>query len=147
MSDPVRVRIKQIGVDADVIPLGLNPDRTLEVPTDYAQTGWYRGGPEPGEPGPAVIAGHVDSRSGPAVFYRLRELRPGDRVEVVTTDGGRQQFTVRRVEQHPKDAFPTDAVYGRTRRPTLRLVTCGGTFDRASGHYRDNIVVFADHTR
>jgi hypothetical protein len=140
---PVRIEIPAIGVRAPVILLGLNPDRTLEVPTDFGDTGWWTGGARPGERGPAVIAGHVDSRTGPAVFYRLRELRAGDGVIVVRRDGTRVRFAVQRSGQYPKDDFPTAAVYGPTRGPTLRLITCGGDFDASTGHYVDNTVVYA----
>jgi LPXTG-site transpeptidase (sortase) family protein len=127
-----------------VIDLSLNADETLEVPEDYDDTGWWKDGPEPGERGAAVIAGHVDSRTGPAVFYRLHELRAGDEIRVHRTDGTRARFVVRRLERHPKDDFPTHRVYDRTREPTLRLVTCSGDFDVATGHYLDNTIVFAD---
>ena len=140
---PVRIEIPAIGVRAPIIRLGLNPDRTLEVPKDFGDTGWWSGGPRPGEPGPAVIAGHVDSHTGPAVFYRLRELRPRDTIVVVRRDGTRARFTVQGSEQYPKARFPTARVYGRTAGPTLRLITCGGTFDQSTGHYLDNTVVYA----
>jgi LPXTG-site transpeptidase (sortase) family protein len=140
---PERLRIPAIGVDAPVIDLGLNDDGTLEVPSDFDETGWWSGGPMPGALGPAVIAGHVDSRSGPAVFFHLDELSAGDEI-VVDGSGGTVTFTVEHLEQHPKDDFPTDLVYhGDEDRPALRLITCGGTFDRSTGHYRDNIIVFA----
>jgi len=140
---PLRIEIPAIGVRARVIGLGLNPDRSLEVPTDFAETGWWTGGSRPGEPGPAIIAGHVDSTTGPAVFYRLGELRAGDAIAVVGRDGSRARFTVQGSEQYPKTRFPTARVYGRTTGPTLRLITCSGTFDQASGHYLDNTVVYA----
>jgi sortase (surface protein transpeptidase) len=140
---PVQVSIPSIGVHAPIVPLGLNPDRTLEVPKDFDDTGWWTGGPRPGERGPAVIAGHVDSYTGPAVFYRLRELRPGDAIVVLRRDGTRARFTVRRSEQYPKNRFPTARVYGPTPGPTLRLITCGGEFDDSTGHYLDNTVVYA----
>jgi sortase (surface protein transpeptidase) len=143
VSDPVRLRVPDIDVDAAVIPLGLQPDGALEVPQDFSETGWYTAGPEPGEPGSAVIAGHVDSKRGPAVFFRLQELRPGAIVEVAGEDGSTMRFSVDRIERHPKDRFPTDMVYGPTDEVALRLITCGGTFDRSSGHYRDNVIVFA----
>jgi sortase (surface protein transpeptidase) len=140
---PVRIEIPSIGVRAPIIRLGLNPDRTLEVPTDYGDTGWWSGGARPGENGPAVIVGHVDSKSGPAVFYRLSELRPGAEVVVVRSDGSRAHFTVQGSERYPKDEFPTARVYGHTDGPTLRLITCGGAFDSSSGHYEDNTIVYA----
>jgi sortase (surface protein transpeptidase) len=143
---PVRVRIPAIGVDAPVGPLEVGADGELPAPTSYAAVGWWRAGPEPGERGAAVLAGHVDSRTGPAVFSRLRELPGGARVLVDRVDGSTAEFAVLRTEQHPKAAFPTRSVYGATPSSELRLVTCGGSFDPAHGHYRDNVVVFAVRT-
>ena len=140
---PVRIEIQAIGVRAPVIPLGLNSDRTLEVPTDFGDAGWWTGGPRPGERGPAVIAGHVDSKTGPAVFFRLGDLRSGDEIVVVRRDGSRTRFSVQRSERYPKADFPTAKVYGPTPGPALRLITCGGDFDRSTGHYLDNTVVYA----
>ena len=91
-----------------------------------------------------MIAGHVDSKTGPAVFHHLRELERGDEIRVRRRDGTVGRFVVRGSEQHPKDRFPTQRVYGRTREPTLRLVTCSGDFDARTGHYTDNTIVFAD---
>ncbi len=136
------MRIPAIGVAAPLVPLGVNPDQTLQVPSDFAVPGWFQPGPEPGEPGAAVVAGHVDSRTGPAVFFALSRLRPGDEVEVAG-DRGVARFRVDKVEQYAKSAFPTLDVYGATRTPTLRLITCGGDFDRSTGHYQDNVVVYA----
>jgi hypothetical protein len=141
---PVRIEIPAIGVHARIIRLGLNPDHTLQVPTNFADTGWWSGGPRPGDPGAAVIAGHVDSYTGPAAFYRIRDLRPRDTIIVDRRDGSRARFTVLGSEQYPKSHFPTARVYGRTARPTLRLITCSGTFDRTTGHYLDNTVVYAN---
>jgi Sortase domain len=140
---PVRLEIDRIGVATRLQRLGRAGDGTVEVPSAWGVAGWYAGGTRPGDPGSAVILGHVDSRSGPAVFYRLRELRPGDRVEVVRADGSRVRFTVERLEQVDKRRFPTDDVYYPTLAPRLRLVTCGGAFDPASGHYRSNVIVYA----
>ena len=140
---PVRVEIPRIGVSSPLQRLGRAPDRTVEVPTDWHLAGWYAGGPRPGDPGSAVILGHVDSKRGPAVFYRLRELRRGDEVEVVRADRSRVRFVVDRIQQFPKDQFPTDDVYYPTLTPALRLVTCGGQFDPVAGSYRSNIIVFA----
>jgi hypothetical protein len=142
-AEPTQVVIPAIGVRARIVRLGLNPDRSLEVPKDFDEAGWWSGGRRPGERGPAVIAGHVDGRAGPAVFYRLGDLRPGNAVIVLRRDGTRTRFTVQRLERHPKAAFPTARVYGATPRPTLRLITCGGEFDRSTGHYVDNTIVFA----
>jgi hypothetical protein len=140
-----RVVIPAIGVSARVVSLGLNPDRSLEVPTNFATVGWWSGGSAPGERGrPAVLTGHVDSReTGPAVFYRLRELDSGDEVRFIRRDRSVVRFVVDRLEQHPKADFPTAEVYGSTQRPVLRLITCGGTFNDATGHYRDNLIAFA----
>lgn len=142
---PVALRVPSVGIESAVFRLGLEPDGTLEVPRgeQYDLAGWYEGGPPPGAIGPAVIAGHIDSKSGPSVFYRLREVSPGDEVVVTAADGTEARFVVERVERHAKDDFPTDAVYGPVSRPELRLVTCGGVFDRSTGHYVDNVVVFA----
>lgn len=140
---PVRVHLPSIDVTSELQRLGRNADGTIEVPDDWQQAGWYRGGPKPGQGGPAVILGHVDSKTGPAVFYRLRELDPGDEVRIDRADGTTATFVVERSERHAKTRFPTHEVYLPTLRPTLRLVTCGGPFDSAVGHYRDNVVVFA----
>jgi sortase (surface protein transpeptidase) len=140
---PVRIEIPAIGVSAAVVRLGLNRDGSMQVPKDFALTGWFTGSPAPGETGPAVIAGHIDSRSGPAVFYRLRELRAGDRVTVARADGTTVRFAVDSVVQYPKRAFPTEAVFGPAPEPLLRLITCGGTFDYFRRSYRDNVVVTA----
>lgn len=141
---PVRLRIPAIAVDAPVGRLGRLPDGTLDVPHSWALVGWYAGGPRPGDAGPAVLLGHVDSFSGPAVFARLGELRPGDAVDVLGADGQTERFRVGSVRRFAKSRFPTDEVYLPTLRPELRLVTCGGAFNRASGHYVDNVIVFAD---
>jgi sortase (surface protein transpeptidase) len=140
---PARVAIPAIGVDAAVVRLGLNRDGTLAVPASSGVAGWYKLGVKPGEPGPAVIVGHVDSTSGPAVFYRLGGLTPGTRVRVSWRTGSSVRFSVYAVREYAKSAFPTALVYGLTRRPELRLVTCGGPFDEQTGHYLDNVVVFA----
>jgi sortase (surface protein transpeptidase) len=140
---PVRIRIPSIGVDTRLVALGRDASGALEVPSRFDLAGWYTGAPRPGEVGPAVIAGHVDSVSGPAVFYRLGSLRGGAAIRIARHDGSTVTFRVQRIERWPKDRFPTRRVYGPTRRATLRLVTCGGTFDAGSGHYRDNTIVFA----
>jgi sortase (surface protein transpeptidase) len=139
---PVRLEIPKIGVASSLIPLGRAADGTVEVPP-WKVAGWYARGPRPGDPGSAVILGHVDSTGGPAVFFRLRELRRGDRIEVRRADGSRVRFVVQRTAQYDKQAFPTDEVYYPTLAPELRLVTCGGRFDHASGHHVANVIVFA----
>jgi Sortase domain len=140
---PVRLEIDRIGVSTGLERLGRARDGTVEVPSEWGVAGWYAGGTRPGDPGSAVILGHVDSKSGPAVFYRLRELRPGDLVEVVQAGGARVRFAVERTEQVDKRRFPTADVYYPTLTPMLRLVTCGGSFDPATGHYRSNLIVYA----
>ncbi|MFD0574567.1 class F sortase [Kitasatospora gansuensis] len=109
------------------------------------QAGWYRNGPAPGAPGNAVLAGHADTRSGPAVFYRLGLLRLGDQIEVVREDRRTAVFTIDAVRTYPRAAFPDAEVYGPTERPELRVITCGGTYDKKSG-YSNNVVVFAHLT-
>ena len=142
-SPPVRIAIKSIGVSAPVDPLVLEADGTLEVPTDYSRAGYYTGRPNPGAIGPAIIAAHVDSKTGPAAFYRLKDLKPGDEVSVTRADGSEVLFSVDRLETHLKDAFPTEAVYGPTPDATLRLITCAGAFESKAGSYKDNLVAFA----
>lgn len=146
---PISVMIPRIGVTSDLVDLGLNPDRTIEVPSDYDTAGWYQHRAVPGEPGPGVILGHVDSYTGPAVFFELSTLVPGDTVDVKRSDGSIARFSVSSVEQHGKevDVFPTERVYRWTDEATLRLITCGGDFDRSSRSYTDNVVVFADLIR
>jgi sortase (surface protein transpeptidase) len=140
---PVRLRIPKIQVTTSLEPLDRTPDGTVEVPNQPDLAGWYAPGPRPGDPGSAVILGHVDDHHAPAVFYRLRELRPGDQLTVTRADGSAVRFVVQRIQQYPKDRFPTDDVYYPTLRSTLRLITCGGQFDPADGHYKSNIIVFA----
>ena len=140
---PVRVVVPAIGVDSPLMRLGLNADGTMQVPPTAFPAGWYTGSPTPGERGPAVLAGHVDLNYKHAVFHDLAALRPGDTVTVVRADASIATFRVTLVRAYPKDAFPTAAVYADTADPELRLITCGGDFDRATGHYVDNTVVFA----
>ena len=139
--------IPAIGVTSELITLGLNTDGTLAVPQpgpDYDKAAWFDGSPRPGDIGPAVIEGHVDSaENGPSVFYRLGDLAVGDRVDVTRADGTTVAFVVDEVRVVPKDDFPTLDVYGNTDGPELRLITCGGPFDSAAGSYEDNVVVFA----
>jgi hypothetical protein len=139
---PLSIAIPAAGVDARVVPVGLRPDGAMEVP-EVDLAGWYRLGPRPGERGPAVIVGHVDSREGPAVFFRLGQLRRGDRIVVGQDGGAAASFAVERVERHPKQALPVARVWNPTGKPVLRLITCGGSFDRSTGHYRDNVIVYA----
>jgi hypothetical protein len=145
-STPTKIAIPRIGVDAAIMSLGTNPDGTVQVPPlEQAQlAGWYEPGPSPGEVGNAVIVGHVDSAAiGPAVFFSLGALQPGDTITVTREDGQQATFTVESVKAYPKNEFPTEQVYGPSDRPGLRVVTCGGVFDQAAGSYPDNVVVFA----
>lgn len=142
-APPVRVRIPAIGVDSALVELGLQNDGTLQVPDDGSVAGWFTGAPTPGEHGPAVIAAHVDWNHAPGVFFHLRDLEPGDEVAVDRADGSTARFVVLGVEQYSKNAFPTERVYGDIDHAGLRLITCGGSFDRAARSYRDNVVVYA----
>jgi sortase (surface protein transpeptidase) len=142
-TDPAFVRITSIGATSSLIELGLQDDGTLETPVDFSVAGWYSLGPRPGQIGAAVIAGHLDSYNGPAVFARLPEVQPGDQIEITRKDGVLVTFEVTRIDLYPKDRFPTMSVYGPTEQPELRLITCGGSFDKTKGSYRDNIVVYA----
>ncbi|MGY1604617.1 class F sortase [Geodermatophilus sp. SYSU D00815] len=143
---PVRVRVPAIGVDSPLARLGTDPSGALVPSADPALAGWFASGPAPGEPGPAVLAGHVDSSRGPAVFFRLRELAPGDEVLVDRADGTTARFVVTAVARHPKAAFPAAEVYAPTPDAQLRLITCGGAFDREARSYLDNVVVSARAT-
>jgi hypothetical protein len=141
-SAPVELRIPAIEVSVPVSGLGLNPDQTVEVPTDFQKPGWYRLGTAPGQIGSAVILGHVDSYRGPAVFFRLRALQIGDAVEVTLADGAIARFAVTEVVTYPKDRFPAEQVYGAHGNSALVLVTCGGEFDRKARSYRSNVVAY-----
>ncbi|ADJ41993.1 peptidase C60, sortase A and B [Amycolatopsis mediterranei S699] len=143
-AKPASLTIPAIGVRAEEIKdLGLTPEGALEVPGDATTVGWFTGAPSPGEAGPAVLAAHVDYKHVPGAFSRLKELRPGEQAKVGRADGRVAVFTVYRVDHYPKATFPTDQVYGDTPDPELRLITCGGAFDRASGNYLDNVVAYA----
>ena len=142
-TTPVRVRAPAAGVDAVLTGSGLDAAGALAVPADPSVAGWYEQGPQPGEPGPAVLAGHVDWAGRPAVFQGLQRLAPGDEVAVDRADGSSVRFAVDRVVRVGKDSFPTLEVYGPVAGAELRLITCGGAFDRAAGSYADNVVVFA----
>jgi len=140
---PLSVRIDAIGVRSDLLPLAVDAAGVLVPPDPYDVAGWFTGGPVPGQVGPAIIAGHVDSRAGPGIFFRLEEMKVGDVIEVTRSDGSVVSFVVTRVEQYPKTDFPTARVYGPTPKHELRLITCGGNFDRSRRSYLDNIVVYA----
>lgn len=143
-SVPVRLDVPAVRIHTKLIKLGLNPDRTLEVPSKPMLAGWYTGSPTPGQRGPSVLAGHVDSKeTGPAVFYRLGQVKVGDRIEVTLQNGETAYFRAVAVRAYAKRDFPTQLIYGNTDRATLRLVTCGDWNDDTS-EYDGNVVVFAD---
>ncbi|MFJ8578555.1 class F sortase [Micromonospora sp. NPDC093277] len=144
-AQPAAIDIPAIDVHTPLIDLGRNPDGTLAVPDDYQVAGWYASGAMPGETDgpPAVIVGHVDSTTGPAVFYRLRELTVGDEIQVRDIAGAVTHFTVYRLAEYAKDAFPAGEVYAPSDAAELRLITCTGQFDRRAGSYRDNLVAYA----
>jgi hypothetical protein len=145
-STPTTISIPRIGVQAEIMTLGLNADGTVQVPPleQAMKAGWYSPGPSPGEAGNAVIVGHVDSaKLGPAVFFNLGALQKGDTISIAREDGSAATFTVTEVKSYPKTAFPTELVYGPSDVPGLRVVTCGGAFDASSGSYVDNVIAFA----
>lgn len=139
---PTRLKISAIGLDTPLESLRIGADGALAPPRDFDKAGWYADGTRPGDVGPAVIAGHVDSRRGKAVFYDLRKLAKGDRIDVVRS-GRNVRFTVVSTAWYPKTAFPTNQVYGPTPDRQLRLITCGGVFDHRLRSYKDNFVVYA----
>jgi sortase (surface protein transpeptidase) len=142
---PVTLKIPAIGVVTNLVDLGLNADKTLQAPTDFHTAGWFARGPAPGDAGgpPAIIAGHVDSVSGPAIFSRLHELTEGSDIQVTGIDGVVRHFKVYRTADYDKTAFPADEVYAATARAEVRLVTCTGDFDTKAGSYLSNLVVYA----
>jgi hypothetical protein len=143
VASPVSLTIPLIGVQTRLITLGLAAGGALQVPSSTSVAGWYTGSPRPGAIGSAIVVGHIDSVTGPGVFYRLPELRRGDDVYVRRADGTTAEFRVTSVQSYLKDRFPTQTVYGPTPDAELRLITCGGAFDPATGHYLSNIVVYA----
>lgn len=144
-AEPTRIRIPAIDVDTTFeTPLGVNDDGTIEVPETYEQVAYYAYGPTPGERGPAVVLGHVDSYSGPAVFWPLRKLESGDQILIDRKDGTTATFLVTRLEDHEQSGFPTRTVYGDLDHAGLRLITCSGTYDRNTLEYSHNLIVFAE---
>lgn len=141
-SPPVEITIPSIGVQSTIVNLGRNADGTVEVPSSFHVAGWYQYSVTPGQDGPSVYLGHVDSVSGPGIFYRLGDVHPGDHVLVKRQDGRTITFVVTGVRKYSKTAFPTLDVYANTPVPTIRLVTCGGAFDTSTRHYLSNIVAF-----
>jgi hypothetical protein len=140
---PIALVIPAIGVRTPLVEEGLTVAGAIQVPTDPAVAGWFTGSPPPGAIGPAILLGHIDSRSGPAVFYKLSRLRPRERVYVRRADGTVATFAVDAVRWYPKSQFPTATVYGPTPNAQLRLITCGGVFDHRLKYYLSNVVVYA----
>jgi hypothetical protein len=143
VAAPRHVEIAAVGLSAPLTPVGLASDGSIQIP-DVSVAGWYRDGPAPGSIGPAVLVGHVDSRAGPAVFYRLTDVRVGDVVVVDRADGSTVRFRIYQVSVIRKSAFPTAAVFAPTARPALRLVTCTGVFDPTLHHYLDSFIAWAN---
>ncbi len=143
VASPVSLTIPLIGVKTSLIRLGLASDGSMQVPSSTTVAGWYTGSPRPGGVGSAIIVGHIDSLTGPGVFYKLPQLHAGDRAYVERADGTTAEFRVTSVQTYLKDQFPTQTVYGPTPDAELRLITCGGAFDPATHHYLSNIVVYA----
>jgi hypothetical protein len=148
-SRPVSISIPCIGVDStNMMKLGLNKDGTIEVPPLLSgKTGWYKQSPTPGEVGPSIILGHIDSYKGPSVFFHLHDLKPGAQVIVTRADGTKAHFTVDAIKKYPKSDFPTKKVYGSVDYPSLRLITCGGQFNEQKKSYESNIVVYTHLTQ
>ena len=145
-GSPVRIAIPAIQVSADITNLGLNRNGTVEVPENPDEAGWYSKGPKPGEPGSAVILGHLDSKVGPAVFYRLKSLDPGDQIAVKLDSGLVAYFKVARVAHYANEDFPRQKVYAdKPDRPALNLVTCGGRYDEEAGGYQSNVVAYTTY--
>ena len=147
VASPVSLTIPLIGVKTNLITLGLAKGGGMQVPTSTTVAGWYTGSPRPGSIGSSIIVGHIDSVSRPGVFFRLSELRSGDDVFVKRADGTTAEFRVTSIQTYLKDQFPTEKVYGPTPDAEPRLITCGGAFDSATGHYLSNIVVYATEVR
>ena len=142
---PAKIEIPSIGASSTLVPVGTEPDGSLQVPDVHhpKQAAWYEPGPEPGQPGPAVIVGHVDGDHIEGVFWQLKVVKPGDKIDVTLVDGRRLTFTVYAAQVAPKSAFPAQRVFGYAPAPELRLVTCGGALDRAAHSYESNVIVYA----
>ncbi|ALU97895.1 sortase [Streptomyces globisporus C-1027] len=145
-SRPLSITIPAIDVTSPLEDLGLGRNRAMDTPRDPDKAGWYTPGPTPGSVGPSVIAGHVTWDGAPAVFFKLTELDPGDRIDVRRADGSTAAFTVDRTAVYPKDEFPTVEVYRNLDHAGLRLITCGGEYSASDSRYADNVVVYATLT-
>lgn len=140
---PVTIRIPGIALSAPIVKTGLEANGALHVPSSPDLTGWYELGPKPGEVGPAVITGHLDSASGPGVFFNLHKTKPGDEVDIVRDDGSIAVFKIDKLESYPQNNFATQKVYGAIATAGLRIITCSGVYSKTSGHYSDDLVVYA----
>ncbi|QRP45975.1 class F sortase [Amycolatopsis sp. FDAARGOS 1241] len=143
---PTSVEIPKIGAKSSLITVLPNKDGQISVPSVKTpmQAAWYRLSPVPGDVGPAIVLGHVDGNHQPGIFYKLKDVSPGDEVDIERSDGKKLKFVVDHKDEVPKDTFPTQAVFGNTDKPQLRLITCGGVFDHAEHSYKDNIIVYAN---
>lgn len=141
-SQPLHMNIPSINVDAAIENVGQNASGSIQTPSDFWDAGWYDRSPTPGELGPAIIVGHVDSPKNIAIFWRLRELVPGNHIAIKRADGSTADFVVTELKQFPQDNFPTKEVYGNLDYAGIRIITCGGTFNVNTGHYTDNTVVY-----
>jgi hypothetical protein len=141
-SPPTEIRIDKLNATSNLVALGLNPDRTIAVPpvSQPQQASWYKLGPTPGAAGPAIILGHINGGGKDGIFAHLSDLRPGDQVQVKRADGKTAVFTITKLEQFPKNQFPTQVIYGDTSDAQVRLITCGGAFNKAAKSYVDNII-------
>ncbi len=142
-ATPVRIEVPAVHLDVPVTAVGTDREGALAVPTDFGQAGWWRSGPVPGNVGPAVIVGHYDSKTGPGAFYPLGLVGKNARITVTRSDRRTLSFVVDRIDEVRKNTFPTRAVYGPTPDAQLRLITCAGDFNRATGHYESNLIIFA----
>jgi sortase (surface protein transpeptidase) len=143
VAEPSRIRIPSIGVDASIVKVGLKANGDMETP-DFGRAGWYTEGPRPGQDGPAVVVAHVDSKSGPDVFAKLKQLKRGEKIAITDKSGKVHTFVARRQQQADKTALPVKAIWGPTDGPALRLITCGGEFNEQTQHYEKNVIAFAE---
>ncbi|RSM82357.1 class F sortase [Amycolatopsis sp. WAC 01375] len=143
---PTNVRIPKIGAESSLVTVAIGKDGKMSVPSAKTpmQAAWYRLSPVPGDVGPSILLGHVDGNKQPGIFYKLKDVNPGDEVLVDRSDGKSLKFVVEKKDQVPKDQFPEEAVYGNTDKPQLRLITCGGVFDKEEHSYKDNVIVYAN---
>jgi sortase (surface protein transpeptidase) len=142
---PTNVRIPKISAESSLIAVGLDASRAIEVPSvdQPMQAAWYKHSQVPGDPGPSILLGHVDGKQKPGIFYKLGQLKVGDEIFVKRADGKELRFVASRTEQVPKEQLPEDAIFGTTIESELRLITCGGAFDKAAHSYKDNVIVYA----